>query len=241
MVIESISSAPGQTRKVPLRVWFWRQFFSIPHVDRMLRRRAADLFAKAHMGEYLTKADSFYLDIGSGSGHMLEEAVRLTSHLAGMRYMGVDPSWRPLGRVERRINHAAPGRFEFARTGGEKLDLPDRTVDAAWLCFVLHHVPYNLQDGILGELKRLLKPGGVFFLFEDTPSNRQEWRRVERWDRIQNFEPPSEKHYYRSGEDWRRMFASTGFSQLREAAFDKMIPQLGMAGVPHHAMVFQVQ
>ena len=46
---------------------------------------------------------------------------------------------------------------------------------------ILHYAAHHLQARIVAEAYRVLKPGGVLFLFEDTPATKRQWRQVERW------------------------------------------------------------
>lgn len=222
----------------PLRMRFWRYVFHLPFMDRMLRRRAADLLDKAGMDAHLNDA-TMYADIGSGSGHMLEEVLERTSRRPNLKCLGIDPFWRPILQVRRRLKQTFGGRHEFVRSGGENMPLLAGAVDVASLCFILHHVAHDLQAKIVAEAYRVLKPGGVLFLFEDTPATKRQWRRVERWDRISNFEPPWEKHYYRSIREWAAYLLAAGFQLIETIEFDRMIPQMGMAPVPHCCLLLR--
>jgi ubiquinone/menaquinone biosynthesis C-methylase UbiE len=206
-------------------------------MDNLLRRRARDLFDKGNLSAHM-KAGQTYADVGAGSGHMLEHLLLRTSHLPGLRCVGVDPVWKPIRQVRQRLAKNAQGRYEFFQTGGERLPFDTNSINGVCLSFVLHHVSYETQDKIIDEITRVVVNGGLLILFEDTPSNPKEWRHVERWDRIQNFESLREKHYYRQTSSWISHLASRGFDLLHETPFDKMVPQLGMPAVPHSAMVF---
>jgi len=98
----------------------WRSIFGIPAVDRMLQRRAKDLYHKVKMGDYL-RGGGRYLDIGSGSGHMMEQVLDATDHLPQVRCVGVDPFWRPTNRVADRLRKYPAGKVEFIRAGGERV------------------------------------------------------------------------------------------------------------------------
>lgn len=219
----------------PWNVKLWRYAFHLPFVDRTLRRRADDMYAKAKLDLHM-KQDGCYVDVGSGSGHMVE---RVISSGSGVRCMGVDPFWRPILQVRRRLADTALDRHHFSRAGGQRLPFPDGSVDGVFFCFVLHHVPYELQSQLIQEARRVLKQDGVLCLFEDTPADPVQWRRVERWDRIQNLESPWEKHYYRSVKEWRGHHSKMAFEVIHEHEFDRMIPQMGMSPVPHCCTVLR--
>lgn len=223
---------------LPFRTRLWRRIFDNTFVDKILRVRANDLYDKAGFGDFITPGASL-LDVGCGSGHMTECIISRSLHLPGIHCTSLDPVGLPLPRVMRRLKKSASGRFEFHAVGGQDISLPDESVDLSWLCFVLHHIPYEIQLDVISQIRRVMKPGGTFILYEDTPDNQDEWNRIERWDRIQNFESRDSKHYYRSCSQWRELFASHGFTLTREFRFDKMIPQMSMEGVPHALFIFK--
>ena len=189
---------------------------------------------KAKMDTFL-RHDGCYVDVGSGSGHMVERV--LSSGVDNCA--GVDPYWRPILQVRRRLLKNAPDRYQFPRVQGQTLPFLDTSVDGIFFCFVLHHVHYDVQDQLIRESRRVLKKDGVLVVFEDTPNDTKEWRRVERWDRIQNFEPPWERHFYRSVMEWKTYFGKMGLRIVYDYEFDKMIPQMGMSSVPHYVTVLR--
>jgi len=233
------STSPTQRYRPSSRVRFWRWVFQIRSFDKLLQRRAQDLFAKARLDEYLSGV-KLYADIGSGSGHFSELIARRCTH-PPVRCVGVDLAWHPIERVRRRLTNHTPSRCLFTQADGTRLPLPDSCADAAGLCFVLHHIPYQLQDHILTEITRILRPGGTLVLLEDTPApgDARQWKRVERWDRWQNFESRHEPHYYRSTPDWKNYLAQRDFDLVHEKFFDRMIPQMFLGAIPHTAFVFR--
>jgi ubiquinone/menaquinone biosynthesis C-methylase UbiE len=54
---------------------------------------------------------------------------------------------------------------------GRTLPFENESVDAAFLICVLHHVIPAERDALLREVRRVLKPGGVLFVFEHNPFN----------------------------------------------------------------------
>ena len=54
----------------------------------------------------------------------------------------------------------------FVYGGAEAIDLPDASVDIVLMLKSLHHVPVELMDQGLGEIARVIRPGGLVYLSE---------------------------------------------------------------------------
>lgn len=54
----------------------------------------------------------------------------------------------------------------FGLAGAQDIPLEDETVDVVLMFKSLHHVPLELMDVALREIKRVLKPGGVAYISE---------------------------------------------------------------------------
>jgi len=55
---------------------------------------------------------------------------------------------------------------EFRMAGAEAIPYPDAAFDIAFMFKSLHHVPLDLMDQALAEVKRVLKPGGFAYISE---------------------------------------------------------------------------
>ena len=95
------------------------------------------------------------LDVGCGGGLLAEEFAR-----AGFQVTGVDPSPES---IETAKSHAAESGLTIAyETGvGERLRFEEASFDHVVCCDVLEHV--DDAGRVLGEIARVLKPGGLFF------------------------------------------------------------------------------
>lgn len=51
------------------------------------------------------------------------------------------------------------------------LPFEDNQLDVVFTSMVFHHISFDLHDGILKEIHRVLKPGGRFYIFEHNPLN----------------------------------------------------------------------
>lgn len=102
------------------------------------------------------------LDYGCGPGRFTP-ALAETIH---GRAVGVDPTEALV-----RIAPAAPNvEYHVLREG--KIPLADASVDVLWLCLVLCCIVNDAElEHAVGELRRVLKPGGLVFLVENTSLN----------------------------------------------------------------------
>jgi SAM-dependent methyltransferase len=101
----------------------------------------------------------------------------------------------------------------------------------------LHHVGAADQAVILGEVRRTLRPGGVFVLAEDTPRTAYEWANAIRADERLNFEPAAAPHNYRRVDDWRSMLPTHGLSVEDEVAFIWLCPPGHTGAVQHWVFI----
>lgn len=106
-----------------------------------------------------------YLDLGCGAGsYTLALARRLG---AGSLVYALD-LWEDgiaaLGEAARKegLGNVEPRVADLSRP----LGLATGSVDAAFMATVLHDLPETARPGLMGELSRVLVPGGVFALIE---------------------------------------------------------------------------
>jgi SAM-dependent methyltransferase len=71
-------------------------------------------------------------------------------------------------RVQHEANLAAevPANMTFAGFGAESIPLPSGSVDVVLMFKSLHHVPTASLDDALGEIARVLRPGGRAYISE---------------------------------------------------------------------------
>lgn len=97
-----------------------------------------------------------FLDLGCGTGLFADE-------FPPGRYVGVDIVPRYLRfAVRRRSGH-------YVASAGEALALADASFDAALVLGVLHHLNDATARAVMDELARVLRPGAVALVLEDTP------------------------------------------------------------------------
>jgi SAM-dependent methyltransferase len=140
-----------------------------------------------------------YLDVGCGKGELLSLLAGDFAHAAGC-----DPSTGMLQSVlgiEVRVQQD-PARIPF----------DDRQFDFITAVCVYHHVPPSLRASLTAEIKRLLKPGGIFAIIEHNP-----WNPATRL--IVSRTPVDADAILLRASETRSLMRSAGFSIHREIYF----------------------
>ena len=121
-----------------------------PEHDRPVRRRQLELLL-----EYVPP-DGLIVDVGTGTG-----IVPLSLLAAGRRVFAVD---RPGGGAEvAEWIRERGGETAYATVGPEAIPLDAGSADAVLLADVIEHLPGSPLP-LLGEIRRVLKPGGWLVL-----------------------------------------------------------------------------
>jgi ubiquinone/menaquinone biosynthesis C-methylase UbiE len=88
-------------------------------------------------------------------------------HLPSARVTCLDVSRKSLELGSTRHGTAA----EFRHFDGRRIPYADGTFDVALASCVFHHIPHAEHVALLGEIRRVLAPGGRLFVFEHNPLN----------------------------------------------------------------------
>jgi ubiquinone/menaquinone biosynthesis C-methylase UbiE len=110
------------------------------------------------------------LDVGCGTGTL---AVMIKRLYPTVEVIGVDPDPRALQRARRKAERAQVS-IRFDQGYADALAYPDRRFDRVFSSMMFHHLEPGDQEGMLLEIKRVLKPGGRLELldFEGSDSPR---------------------------------------------------------------------
>ncbi|MFT4294690.1 MAG: class I SAM-dependent methyltransferase [Micropruina sp.] len=146
-----LGSAPEQTFDHPVRGRFNAWFFSVfdRYIDRVARPLKHAAFAEL-------RADRV-LELGPGIG------ANLGYLPAGAELIAVEPNLRMHAALERRCARAGVA-LTLVPSYADRLPLPDQSVDEVICSLVLCTVPD--PDAVLGEVARVLRPGGRFRFVE---------------------------------------------------------------------------
>ena len=103
------------------------------------------------------------LEVGCGVGAQTEILLRRFPHL---ELTGVDRSEAQLATAERNLAQSewCTSRYTLQQADATDLPFPDRSFDAAYLCWVLEHMPSPAR--VLSEVRRVLSPGAVVYVTE---------------------------------------------------------------------------
>lgn len=94
------------------------------------------------------------VDLGSGRGYMVEQLLQ-----RGVRTMAIDNSTKSVEELEARFGGRAG--FEGARRSEGRIPMEDGTADVVLFLETIEHVDASLLTSILGDIRRVLRPGGV--------------------------------------------------------------------------------
>jgi ubiquinone/menaquinone biosynthesis C-methylase UbiE len=136
------------------------------------------------------------LDVGCGSGFIAHHL----SALVGGRVKGID--------VRRKVD--AP--IDYAPFDGRRFPAPARSFDAALLCYVLHHA--QDQRAFLGEVRRVLRAGGLAVVYEDVPESALDRAACYAHDRA--WRARTGPCRFRTADGWRALFDAAGFEVVAE-------------------------
>lgn len=99
------------------------------------------------------------IELGCGNARMVRT---LLQRYSDCRVTGLEVDARQHAK-----NLADPQeRLEFIAAGAEAIPLPDARFDLALMLKSLHHVPLPLMGQALGEIRRVLRPGGYLYVSE---------------------------------------------------------------------------
>jgi arsenite methyltransferase len=103
-------------------------------------------------------------DVGCGSGYFtfrLAEAVR-----EGGRVLAVDLDDDALAEVRERAEAEAVANVETVRSRPDTTTLSSGSVDAVFICDVLHEVPEEGRRPLVADVARTIRPGGFLYLID---------------------------------------------------------------------------
>ncbi len=157
-------------------------------VGAMTARQAGILFPLFR--QHLAPGDRRLLDFGCGPGRFTADLATLVGGVA----VGVDP-------VAHYFELAARAHgVEYRQLEGRRIPADDASFDVVWICLVLGGI-VNARElkQTVREIDRVLKPGGLVFLVENTA------------------ETPDGMYWkYRSVDDYCRLFSTVELKGISE-------------------------
>jgi len=130
--------------------------------------------------------DAILADIGTGTGFVIAGLAPLAA-----RVYGFDASAEML-EVARRVLKSF-GNVELQQISGDKLPLPDESLDGVFANMYLHHVPD--PGAAIKEMARVIRSGGVLCI-TDLDTHDHEWQREQMADLWLGFERDDIRRWY---------------------------------------------
>jgi SAM-dependent methyltransferase len=129
----------------------------------LFTRIKADLLIELATRELAGRPEDFaFLDVGCGPG---ETDSFLAGRIGSLAGVDVVP-----GMIERARERNPWAEYrDYAE--GDPIPHDDASFDVCFAICVLHHVASEQRLGLVGEMKRLCRPGGLIALFEHNPLN----------------------------------------------------------------------
>lgn len=168
----------------------------------------------------ISDADSKLLDIGCGTGQF---AVTALNRFPRLRVWGLDLSAKMLEHCRGRLD-AYAARLQVARGDSERLPFPDDSFDIVTCSHSFHHYPR--QATVVGEMFRVLKPGGKLLILD---GRRDGWWGWMIYDVFVTLAEGGVHHC--SASRLRRLFRNAGFHELRQIKRGWLVPYLLTIGV----------
>lgn len=104
------------------------------------------------------------LDFGAGVGYSVPF---FSKHLPNARVTCLDVSQKSLEIGENRLGNQA----EFTHFDGKSIPYPNEHFDIGFASCVFHHISHDEHVKLLTEIHRVMKLGGLMFIFEHNPLN----------------------------------------------------------------------
>jgi ubiquinone/menaquinone biosynthesis C-methylase UbiE len=134
----------------------------LPLYDPFLWLLGADKAKRPLIEQAEIKSRFRVLDIGCGTGSM---AVMVKRMHPESEVVGIDPDPSALSVAERKAKRAGLS-VEFDRGFADHMPYADASFDRVFSSFMFHHLAANEKSATLGEIRRVLKPGGSLHLLD---------------------------------------------------------------------------
>jgi ubiquinone/menaquinone biosynthesis C-methylase UbiE len=97
------------------------------------------------------------LDVGTGPGYLARKAAPRVG--ASGRAVGIDASWKMIQRAKTQAGRERSAA-EFITASAELLPFVDASFDVVVSRLVIHHLPGELKERAVAEMRRVLAQGG---------------------------------------------------------------------------------
>ena len=134
----------------------------LPLYDPLVKLLGGDVARRALLEHASIQPGQRVLDIGCGTGTLVVLIKRLHPDID---VVGLDPDPNALARGKRKAKRASV-TVQFDQGFADALPYADASVDRVLSSFMFHHLQRDEKAGMLREVRRVLRPGGVFTLLD---------------------------------------------------------------------------
>lgn len=134
----------------------------LPLYDPLVKLLGGDAARRALLDRALVQPGQRVLDIGCGTGTLVVLLKRLHREVDGI---GLDPDPKALVRAKRKAERASVS-VQFDQGFSDTLPYTDASLDRVFSSFMFHHLERDEKEGMLREVRRVLRPGGIFSLLD---------------------------------------------------------------------------
>jgi demethylmenaquinone methyltransferase/2-methoxy-6-polyprenyl-1,4-benzoquinol methylase len=158
-----------------------RMFDAVPNrydlLNRVLTFGLDEVWRKRAAQRCLESEPSRVLDLCCGTGDLALHVAQQSRR--PIEVVGLDYSPGMLARArEKAARVSAPGSLRFVAGDAASMEFPDGHFDAVGIAFAFRNLTWRnpLTDRALAEVRRVLRPGGIFAIVETSQPRSQLWR-----------------------------------------------------------------
>ncbi len=149
---------------------FADEYYNIHNENLRISGEAPEFFAAYKIRDveaifkHIGVKDLRILDFGAGVG---SSVPHFSKAFTGSHITCLDVSAKSIKAGHKRYKHLS----SFVHFGGKVIPFQDRSFDLAFTACVFHHIDQAHHSSLIEELYRVLKYGGMVFIFEHNPMN----------------------------------------------------------------------
>jgi len=136
--------------------------WALPLYDPLVRLMGGDRARLGLVQQAGIRPGQRVLDVGCGTGTLALQLKRLHPEAA---IVGIDPDPKVLARAKRKLERAGLGA-QLDQGFADAMPYEDASFDRVLSSFMFHHLGGDEKLGMLREVRRLLKPGGLLYLLD---------------------------------------------------------------------------
>jgi len=134
----------------------------LPLYDLVTKLMGMDESRNALLAWAELKPEHRVLDVGCGTGSLV---IQLRRQHPNIEVVGLDPDPKALAHARRKAQLAAVS-VQFDQGFSHALEYPSGSFDRVFSSFMLHHLQEGEREKTLGEIHRVLRPGGRLLLLD---------------------------------------------------------------------------